>query len=76
MTKSELLDSCIDKLGISKSETVLIGDSKYDAIGAMQSGIAFIAVTYGFGFKSSDDIEEYPHICLCNSVKELGFNLL
>lgn len=31
------------------SEIVLIGDTKYDAIGAVKSGIACIGVTYGFG---------------------------
>ena len=32
-----------------RSEVVLIGDTKYDAIGAVKAGIDCIGVTYGFG---------------------------
>ena len=60
---------------IKKSECVLIGDSKYDAIGAEQAGIDFIGVTYGFGFKSSDNLNSFKYVGIANSVNEL-FTLL
>lgn len=69
--KSQLLDYCIKSSGVLREETVLIGDSKYDAIGAKQSGVKFIAVTYGFGFKSESDANEYSNIAVCNSPKEV-----
>lgn len=71
MTKAQLLEYCAEKLGVDKSEAVLIGDSKYDAVGAMQAGIDFIAVTYGFGFKSEADASEYANVCVCDSVEKL-----
>ena len=71
MAKAQLLNCCIKEIGIEPFEAVLIGDSKYDAIGAMETGIDFIAVTYGFGFKSASDVEQYPHVCVCDSVKEI-----
>lgn len=76
LTKSELLDCCIEELGEKKSEAVLIGDSKYDAVGAMQSGIDFIAVTYGFGFTTKEDADEYANVCVCDSVEKLNSFLL
>ncbi|MGN0692208.1 MAG: HAD hydrolase-like protein [Oscillospiraceae bacterium] len=63
-------------LGAYKSKAVLIGDSKYDAIGAMQSGIDFIAVTYGFGFENESDADEYENVCVCGSVEEIGLCLM
>lgn len=55
-TKTSLVNLCIDELGASKAEAVLVGDSLHDASGAKQSEIDFIGATYGFGFKSKDDI--------------------
>ena len=76
MTKTQLLNCCMKETGMEPFETVLIGDSKYDAIGAIESGIDFIAVTYGFGFKSASDVEQYPNVCVCDSVKDIeGFIL-
>ncbi len=56
---------------IKKTECVLIGDSKYDAIGAEQTGIDFIAVTYGFGFKTAYEVSQYKNVKAAISVKEL-----
>lgn len=48
-TKVEVLRDAMKSLGISnKEEVVLIGDSRYDAIGAKEAGIACIGVSYGF----------------------------
>ena len=47
-------------------------ESEYSELkGALETGIDFIAVTYGFGFKSASDVEQYPHVCVCDSVKEI-----
>lgn len=71
MTKAQMLEYCIKKAGCSKSEAVLIGDSKYDAIGAQEAEIDFIAVTYGFGFKTENDVDDFHHVAVCKSVSEL-----
>ena len=70
-TKAQLLDDCITESKFDKRETVLIGDSKYDAIGAESVGIDFIAVTYGFGFKTAIDLSDYKNIGFAANVKNL-----
>jgi len=59
-TKKDLIEMCMDKLQIDRENTILIGDSKYDAEGAEQAGIDFIGVTYGFGFRKYEECSE-PH---------------
>lgn len=79
-TKAQLLEDCIKDAKCEKSECVLIGDSKYDAIGAEQLDVDFIGVTYGFGFKSYDDLAGYKFVGVTNTVKNLrtllGYNAL
>ena len=65
------MEECIAKLQCTKARTVLIGDSKYDAEGALQAGIDFIAVTYGFGFKSAADAAVYSPTVVCDTVREM-----
>lgn len=70
-TKAQLIEDCLTLTDVEKDSTVLIGDSSYDAIGAEQVGVDFIAVTYGFGFKTESDVSAYSHVAVCRSVKEL-----
>lgn len=45
-----VLEEAFRRMGVTdRSEVVLIGDTKYDAIGAVKAGIDCIGVTYGFG---------------------------
>lgn len=71
LTKSQMIDKCIEQIKCQKQECVLIGDSVYDAVGAKQSNIDFVAVTYGFGFKNKTDTEDYDCIEVCKNVPEL-----
>jgi len=50
-TKTGLIDMCVKDAGVKKEETLMVGDSEHDMMGAQQSGVNFIGVTYGFGFK-------------------------
>lgn len=68
VNKTQLLKYCIETAKIKKEDAVLVGDSKYDALGAVEAGIDFIAVTYGFGFKNKDDVSNYKHTKVCNNV--------
>lgn len=56
LTKSGMIKKAMHILSVSNGETCLVGDSSYDAIGAEEAEISFIAVTYGFGF-SSDTVD-------------------
>ena len=71
MTKAEMLLKCIDKFQFSKDDAVLVGDSIYDADGAAEAGIDFVAVTYGFGFQPNEDISA-NHIVVVDNPKHFN----
>lgn len=71
MTKAQMLTYCMEQFTCKQPETVLIGDSKYDAVGAEQADIPFIAVTYGFGFGSEQEVSAYKHVSVCENVTAL-----
>lgn len=54
MTKSDLIKKCCGDCKISEADTVLIGDSNNDLHGAVEAGVEFVAVTYGFGFRKDE----------------------
>lgn len=63
LKKVDIIRKCMDDLGVHDySRAVMIGDSRHDAIGAKQIGMDFIGVTYGFDFKSQDDVYEFATI--------------
>ena len=70
-TKNGLIDMCMDKMKVSKDDTILIGDSIHDAKGAKESGVDFIAVTYGFGYKNRDDVEVGSAILVVDNLRDL-----
>ena len=47
LAKADLIQMGMDRAGARPQQTVLVGDSLYDAKGARQAGVAFLAVTYG-----------------------------
>lgn len=76
LTKTDIVELCINEISVAKEDVVLVGDTKHDAIGAYQSGIKFIGVTYGFGFKSGDDVSYYPNIGYANNCRYGSHSLL
>lgn len=50
LTKADLIWLCLEKLGASPEEALLVGDSLYDEKGAWEAGTWFLPVTYGYGF--------------------------
>lgn len=54
-TKIQVLEDVLARLDISdREDVVLIGDTRYDAVGAKEAGIDCIGITYGF----EQDFEE------------------
>ena len=49
----------------------MIGDSDNDAIGAAAIGTKFVGVTYGFGFKSKEDVGKYANIGIATTTDEI-----
>lgn len=55
-TKAQLIKLCMEKVGVSSTDTILVGDSIHDLNGAKECCIDFLGVTYGFGFVDTDTI--------------------
>ncbi len=76
LRKEDIVRMCQDELGISKEESVLVGDTEHDAVGAIKAQTPFLAVTYGFGFKNAEDVNSYPHIGVASTPLEIANILL
>ena len=72
LTKQDIIKMCQKEMGADIHNSVLIGDTNNDAIGAEKANTPFIAVTYGFGLHSQEEIDRYPHIGVANSPLEIG----
>ena len=59
LTKSHLLLQACEQTGVSVEESILVGDSTIEAKGAEEIGMDFLAVLYGWGFKTKEETENY-----------------
>ncbi|MGN1089605.1 MAG: HAD hydrolase-like protein [Huintestinicola sp.] len=72
LKKRDIIEKCIKDSGISDySSVVMIGDSDNDAVGAQGIGVNFIAVTYGFGFDSTEDAMAFPNVGIAKTPYEI-----
>lgn len=71
LSKALILTKVLEILDIKPSDAVLIGDSLYDANGAKEIGVDFIAVTYGFGFKTIEDAKTYNPVFIAENPKDI-----
>ena len=51
LKKEDIVALCQRELNCASHDSVLVGDTYHDALGAAKSGTPFLGVTYGFGFK-------------------------
>jgi len=71
-SKSDIIAMCLKEIEQEDlSKAVMIGDSIYDAIGAEQTGIDFIAVTYGYGFKNKEEASQVRHVFIAENVNDI-----
>lgn len=69
-TKTGILLGAMESLGCAdKSRVIMVGDRKFDIIGAKGAGIATIAVLYGFG--SRGEFEEYGAEFIVSNTDEI-----
>lgn len=54
-SKTDLILKCCSLCHVDVTDSVLVGDSNNDLIGAQEAGIDFIGVTYGFGFNDNEN---------------------
>ena len=76
LKKKDIVRMCMLEMGATPDNTVLVGDTEHDALGAIEAGVAFLAVTYGFGFRGGADLNGYNYIGVADQPKEVADILL
>lgn len=57
LKKVDIIEKCLLDCRIYDGlNAVMVGDSSYDAVGAQKMGIDFIGVTYGFRFRTANEV--------------------
>ena len=67
--KEDIIKYIIEKNNLNKNETIMIGDRKYDIIGANRNNIHSIGVMYGYG--SKEELEEVKPTYFCENVMDI-----
>lgn len=69
--KGEVIEEALTQLGMQddRSHAVMVGDREHDILGARQTGLACVAVSYGYG--SKEELEKAEPAAIVNSVEEL-----
>lgn len=60
LTKGDIIRNSYREVGVLPKETIYVGDTEHDAKGAQEAGVPFVAITWGFGFKSDNNSSSYP----------------
>jgi len=68
--KAEIIKHILDEQSLNVGSTIMIGDRKYDIIGAHKNGIASIGVGYGYG--SEAELSEIKPSFYVKTVQELS----
>lgn len=76
LTKTDIINLCMSDMNCTGNETVMIGDTVHDASAAQKAHVDFIAVTYGFGFKTKSETDEFPRVKICKTPNELSHYLI
>jgi len=72
LKKADIIELCIAESGVSdKSRIIMVGDTLNDAVGAEKMGIDFLAVTYGFGFKTADELDSIKKAGVADTAAEI-----
>lgn len=73
LKKVDIIRKCMIDLGSTNYQNaVMIGDSWHDANGAEQIGVDFIGVTYGFDFRTEEDVRK----CTCIGSADTPMDIL
>ncbi|MDR1178840.1 MAG: HAD-IA family hydrolase, partial [Spirochaetaceae bacterium] len=67
--KEDIIKYIIEKYKLTKKETIMVGDRKYDIIGAKKNGIDSIGVLYGYG--TQEELEKADPKYLCKNVMDI-----
>jgi phosphoglycolate phosphatase len=67
--KDEIIKHVLEKNHLDKDESVMVGDRKFDIIGAEKNKIDAIAVLYGYGSKA--ELEAAKPTYFCENVRDI-----
>ncbi|MBE6687984.1 MAG: HAD family hydrolase [Ruminococcaceae bacterium] len=74
--KGELISHLIKKEKLKSDECVMVGDRKYDIIGAKDNGITSLGVLYGYGSREELEAENPEYIAEdIDELKKILYNL-
>ena len=76
LKKNDIVQMCMLEMDATPDNTVLVGDTYHDAAGAIEAGVEFLAVTYGFGFQDGADLNGYNYIGIADKPKTVADILL
>lgn len=62
LTKSMIIRNAIKECKCVDTLTVMVGDTQSDFLGASETGIDFVGVKYGFGFRNNSEFYKFPII--------------
>lgn len=63
LKKRDIIERCISESGVrDRRRVVMVGDTAHDARGAAEIGVDFIGVTFGFGFRTEGDVNQYKNV--------------
>ena len=67
--KIELIEYIMQQHGLEKDETLMIGDRKYDIVGAKNNGIHSMGVCYGYG--TEEELSHAQPEYICKTIKDV-----
>ena len=67
--KEDVINLVLNQLGADKQDVVMVGDTRFDLIGAEKMGLSAIGVTYGFA--SKEELSQYSNIALIDDISEI-----
>lgn len=71
-SKAQLIRRVMKELGWEdRSTAVMIGDSRYDGEGALEAGVDFVPLTYGFGFSEPGSLDGLPTVFTAEKPEDL-----
>ena len=71
LDKEQIIWKCMKQADVKPSETLLIGDSESDLNGAVTCGVDFLAVTYGFGFKTDEVLPGQGNVGVIDKAEDI-----
>ena len=67
--KEDVIALVLQDLKADKKDVVMVGDTRFDLIGAEKMGLDAVGVTYGFGEK--EELVTYKHIAIIDDIRQL-----